>query len=48
VKLLKGLGYGLDEAAQGAIMKFEFEAAKIGSAPVPVWLRYTYKFVLEK
>ena len=47
VKLVKGLGYGLDEAALSAIRLFEFRPARVGEKAVAVRIRYKYNFVLE-
>lgn len=48
VKLLKGPGYGLNEAAIEAIQKFKFLPARVQTQKVAVRIRYTYKFILEK
>ena len=47
VTLIKGLGFGLDEAAMSSIKKFSFEPAKIGDRAVAVVIRYGINFVLE-
>lgn len=48
VKLIEGLGYGLDEAALAAIKGFSFEPASIEDKPVAVRIRYAYRFILER
>ena len=45
--LIKGPGYGLNEAALEAVQHFEFEPATTSDGPVAVKIRYTYRFVLE-
>jgi len=47
-KLIKGPGYGLNEAAVLAIKKFKFQPAFIGDKTVAVKIRYIYRFVLER
>ena len=47
VTLIKGPGFGLNEAALSAIEKFEFLPAKMGEQAVAVKIRYSYRFVLE-
>lgn len=47
VKVVSGLGYGLDEAAVNAIKLFEFEPAKVQDQKVAVKIRYTYRFELR-
>lgn len=46
-RLIKGVGYGLDEAALRAIQEFEFEPAMMEEKPVAVRIRYSYRFVLD-
>ncbi|MFP5518883.1 MAG: TonB family protein [Bdellovibrionia bacterium] len=46
-KLIKGMGYGLDEAALEAIQQFEFEPAMMEQKPVAVRIKYAYRFVLD-
>lgn len=48
VKLVKGLGYGLDEAALAALKLFKFKPAIAGGKAVAVRTQFTYRFVLEK
>lgn len=48
VKVIKGAGYGLDEAAINAAYMFRFKPASAGGQPVPVRILYTYRFVLEE
>ena len=47
VDLVKGPGFGLNEAAVDAVKKFEFEPAHVQAEAVAVKIRYTYRFVLE-
>lgn len=47
VVLIKGPGFGLNEAGLEAIKNFQFRPAKIKDQSVAVKIRYTYRFVLE-
>lgn len=47
VKVISGLGYGLDEAAINALKLFEFEPARVQDQKVAVKIRYTYRFELR-
>lgn len=47
VDLIRGPGYGLNEAAIGAAQKFQFTPGQVGEKAVAVKIRYTYRFVLE-
>lgn len=47
-KVIKGAGYGLDEAAMKAAYMFRFKPAIAEGQPVPVRILYTYRFVLEE
>lgn len=47
VRLIKGLGYGLDEAAIHALERCRFEPAMMGGQPVPTRIPYVYTFVIE-
>lgn len=47
VELIKGPGFGLNEAALAALKSFEFTPARIADKNVAVKIRYTYRFVLE-
>ncbi len=47
VTLIKGPGFGLDDAALAAIKNFQFRPAKIKDQAVAVKIHYTYRFVLE-
>jgi protein TonB len=47
VKLLKGLGMGLDQAAIDAIKKWQFEAATLHGKPVSVYYNLTVNFRLQ-
>jgi TonB family protein len=42
------VGFGFDEAAMAAALKFEFVPAKRGTTPVASRIRYKYNFTLEK
>jgi protein TonB len=47
-KVVRGLGYGLDEAAVEAIMRFRFKPATVDGVPVQYTIpRYAFRFVLE-
>jgi protein TonB len=48
VTVIRGPGYGLDEAAAEAMKKVRFRPGKIGEKNVPVKFRYTYTFKLER
>jgi protein TonB len=47
-RVVKGAGYGLDEAAVAAAYKFQFKPAFSEGLPVPVRILYTYSFILEE
>ncbi len=47
VRVIKGIGYGLDEAAVAGLKKCRFEPAMMGGQPVPTKIPYTYTFVIE-
>lgn len=47
VKLLKGLGMGLDQAAMDAIKKWRFEPATLHGKPVSVYYTLTVNFRLQ-
>lgn len=47
VSLIKGPGFGLNDAGLAAIKNFQFRPAKIKDQSVAVKIRYTYRFVLE-
>lgn len=47
VQLVRGPGFGLNEAATQALQQFAFEPAVTNDGPVAVKIRYTYRFVLE-
>ena len=46
-KLLKGLGFGLDEAALKAIRQFKFKPAVKGGEPVSTEINYNYTWLLD-
>ena len=45
--IVKGLGYGLDEAARTALMRFRFKPAMKNGETVSTEMKYTYTFVLD-
>ncbi|WP_141276527.1 energy transducer TonB [Myxococcus sp. CA005] len=47
VKILKGPGYGLNEAARDAIRRFRFKPAIKGGEPVSTEMKYSYTFLLD-
>lgn len=47
VELIKGPGFGLNEAAIAAAQRFEFVPGRVRENPVAVKIRYTYRFILE-
>jgi protein TonB len=47
VDLIKGPGFGLNEAAVQAAERFQFVPGRVGEQAVAVKIRYTYRFVLE-
>lgn len=47
VRVVSGLGHGLDEAAVQAMKQFEFEPARVQDQTVAVRIRYTYRFELR-
>ena len=47
VKLIKGLGYGLDEAALKAVTRWTYSPATVDGKPVASTRRETVVFVLE-
>lgn len=46
-RVLKGIGFGLDEAALAAVKLAKFKPARVGEQSVAVKIRYTYRFSLE-
>ncbi len=48
INLIKGMGYGMDEAAINALKQFEFRPAVGPDGPVAVRIRYTYRFSLTE
>ena len=46
-ELQKKVGYGLDEAAQEAIMRFKFKPAMKGGKPVATYIIYNFRFYLD-
>lgn len=47
VKVLRGVGYGLDEAAVQAIRQSRWEPGVRSGAPATLSVRYVYRFVLQ-
>ena len=47
VRVVKGLGYGLDEAAVSALRKCRFSPAISGGQPAATEITYTYRFVID-
>lgn len=47
VHLIRGPGYGLNEAALEAVKNFLFKPARIQDQSVAVKIRYSYRFILE-
>ena len=47
VIILKGLGYGLDQASIQALKKFKFKPATKGGVNVPSIIQYSYLWVIE-
>lgn len=45
--LVRGPGFGLNEAAMAVIKDFLFRPARVGEQAVAVKIRYSYRFVLE-
>ena len=46
--LVQGPGHGLNEAALNAAYKFIFSPAKVGDKIMPIVIRYSYKFVIQR
>lgn len=46
-KVISGLGYGLDEAARDAILKFRFKPAIKNGESVSTEMKYKYTFLLD-
>ena len=47
VQIVKGLGYGCDEAASKALMQYEFSPGKVEAARKAVKIQYTYRFSFQ-
>jgi protein TonB len=47
VRVLRKAGYGLDEAAQEAIKRFQFKPAKKGGKHVPISFTFDFHFYLD-
>ena len=48
VKVIRGLGSGLDQAAVNAMKKCSFEPATMGGQPVTTTIRFTYTWILDE
>ncbi len=48
IKVIRGLGYGLDEAALTAMKGCLFEPATMGGQRVTTTIRYTYVWILDE
>jgi periplasmic protein TonB len=46
-KVIHGPGYGLDEAALGAMKRLKFHPAIKNGEPVSTEMKYTYTFLLD-
>jgi len=46
-RVIRGAGYGFDEAAVEAVKEFLFRPARLKGQPVPVRITYTYTFILD-
>jgi len=46
-KIVKGQGYGLDEAALNAIKRFRFKPATKNGEAVSTEMKYSYTFLLD-
>jgi protein TonB len=47
VRLLKGLGFGLDEEAVGAVSQWTYKPAQLGSRVIAVYLTVRVDFKLQ-
>lgn len=47
VRVITGLGHGLDEAAVKALRRCRFEPALVEGKPVATRIQYTYTFIIE-
>lgn len=48
VKVVRGIGFGLDESAVRAVEQMLFEPARVENEPVAVRIRYGYRFELRR
>jgi protein TonB len=48
VKLVRGIGYGLDEAAKAMMQQCRFQPGEMGQDKVATKIRYTFTFVLPE
>ncbi len=46
--LVQGPGFGLNEAALEAAKQFQFSPARVGDKVMPIVIRYSYKFVIQR
>ena len=47
VRLIKGLGLGLDESATNAVQQWRFKPAALAGRPVPVYFQLSVKFTIS-
>jgi len=47
VRLVKGLGLGLDESAMSAVQQWRFKPATLAGRPVPVYFQLSVKFTIS-
>jgi len=47
VRLMKGLGLGLDESATNAVQQWRFKPATLGGRPVPVYFQLSVNFTIR-
>lgn len=48
VRVLRGVGHGLDEAAVEAVRQFTFKPGTVDGRSGPMEIRYTYTFVIDE
>ena len=47
VRLMKGLGLGLDESATNAVQQWRFKPAVLAGRPVPVYFQLSVNFTIQ-
>lgn len=47
VRVVKGLGFGLDEAAVSAVQQWHFRPATLAGRPVPVYFQLSVQFIIH-